>query len=195
MTLLYILLAVLIEYSPKESSLEPPGILWFGHSASYPISMWILSPPSDDGRPTTHTKAPYLLIRWLVGWVRVRAAWVVGRIYLLIRWTMLGRFFFNFMDCNVSGIERRRIYNWFEDFWGIILAFISYIFQKIGTVAKNGTHEFINFGFKKVVFLTFSKLVWSCSELFKALFSALKGPILVLFSAWKFDIWPLKSKI
>ena len=68
MTLLYILLAVLIEYSPKESSLEPPGILWFGHSSSYPISMWILSPPSEDLRPTP--KHPtYLLGGWLGEWV------------------------------------------------------------------------------------------------------------------------------
>ena len=147
-------------------------------------------PPSDDLRPTP--KHPtYLLGGWLGEWV---GGWA-HLPFVLIRWTMLGRFFFNFMDCNVSGIERRRIYNWFEDFWGIILAFISYIFQKIGTVAKNGTRDFINFGFKKVVFLTFSMLVWSCADLFKALFSALKGPILVLFSAWKFDIWPLKSKI
>ena len=49
-------------------------------------------------------------------------------------------------------------------------------------------------GVKKVVFLTFSKFFLSCLESVWALFSALKGPLLGVFSAPKVDKWPLKSK-
>ena len=37
-------------------------------------------------------------------------------------------------------------------------------------------------------------MVWSCSEVVWALFSALKVPVLGVFLARKVDIWPLKSK-
>ena len=50
------------------------------------------------------------------------------------------------------------------------------------------------FRLKKPVFWGFWKLFWRCSEVVWALFSALKCPLLAVFSARKVDIWPLKSK-
>ena len=47
-------------------------------------------------------------------------------------------------------------------------------------------------GVKKVVFWTFSKIFWSCLRSVRALFSTLKGLLLVVFPAPKVDKWPQK---
>ena len=71
---------------------------------------------------------------------------------------------------------------------------IEIFWWNFGNFFKIGTRDLTILGAKKVVFLTFWKLVLSYSEVVWALFSALKGPILVMFLARKVDIWPLKSK-
>ena len=65
---------------------------------------------------------------------------------------------------------------------------MSKIHLKIDTFAKIdkiGTRDLTILGAKKVVFWTFRKLFWRCSEVVWALFSVLKDLLLGVFSARK----------
>ena len=51
---------------------------------------------------------------------------------------------------------------------------------KIDTFGQVDIHDLAILGVKKVIFWTFSKLFWSCLGSVWALFSTLKGPLLVV---------------
>ena len=62
------------------------------------------------------------------------------------------------------------------------------IHPKIDTFVKIGTRDLTILGAKKIVFLTFWKLVWSCSEVILVSFWGLKDPFSGVFLARKIQI-------